>query len=138
MVASTKTMLAAMFCMAGLTLAQAQEPVTKANMVKITATETAGRVVDRAMQIHGGMGLTVEVPIEHWFRQARDARVADGINDFFSGFDSEFGSSVFGSIPGLSIGWGLYLTLLGSIAGAIFAIGAAINDNNAAKATALG
>jgi Cu/Ag efflux protein CusF len=38
MAASMRMMLAALFCVAGLTLAQAQEPVTKANMIKISAT----------------------------------------------------------------------------------------------------
>lgn len=50
-------------------------------MVKITGTETATRVIDRAMQIHGGVGLTLELPLEHWFREVRAARIVDGVND---------------------------------------------------------
>ena len=56
MVASTKTMLAAMFCMAGLTLAQAQEPVTKANMVKITATIQAIDQTTRTITLRDDKG----------------------------------------------------------------------------------
>lgn len=51
------------------------------SMVKIAATETATRVVDRAMQVHGGTGLTTELPLEHWFRQLRGARVSGGASD---------------------------------------------------------
>ena len=41
-------------------------------MVKVTATEMASRVVDRAIQVHGGMGLSSELPLEWWYRQTAD------------------------------------------------------------------
>jgi len=50
-------------------------------MVKIAGTETATRVIDRSMQIHGGVGLTLEFPLEHWFREIRAARIVDGVNE---------------------------------------------------------
>lgn len=51
------------------------------SMVKVASTEMATRVVDRAMQVHGGSGLTTELPLEHWFRQLRGARIAAGPSD---------------------------------------------------------
>jgi acyl-CoA dehydrogenase len=51
---------------------------TDAAVAKIVATEAAARVVDRAMQIHGGMGMTKELPLERWFRELRIRRVGEG------------------------------------------------------------
>lgn len=50
----------------------------ESSMAKVTATETAGRVVDRAIQIHGGMGLTKEMPLERWYRELRIKRIGEG------------------------------------------------------------
>jgi len=36
------------------------------------------RVVDRAIQIHGGMGLSQEFPLEVMFRDARSRLIAEG------------------------------------------------------------
>jgi acyl-CoA dehydrogenase len=47
-------------------------------MVKAYATETWFRAFDRAIQVHGGMGLTNEVRLVDGFMQARIARIADG------------------------------------------------------------
>jgi acyl-CoA dehydrogenase len=51
---------------------------TEAAVAKIAATEAAARVVDRAMQIHGGMGMTKEMPLERWYRELRIRRVGEG------------------------------------------------------------
>ena len=50
-------------------------------MVKIMATEMLGKVADRAIQIHGGMGLTKALPLEHIYRNARVDRIVDGPNE---------------------------------------------------------
>ena len=50
-------------------------------MVKITATEMVGRVVDRAIQIHGGVGLTKDLPLEWWYRQVRAIRITEGATE---------------------------------------------------------
>jgi acyl-CoA dehydrogenase len=34
--------------------------------------------VDAMMQILGGMGMTKDMPLEHWFRGLRVARVVEG------------------------------------------------------------
>jgi acyl-CoA dehydrogenase len=50
-------------------------------MVKILATEMAFRVLDRAIQVHGGMGLSSELPLEWWFRQIRSLRITEGATE---------------------------------------------------------
>lgn len=52
-----------------------------ASMAKVVATEAAGRVVDRAMQIHGGMGVAKEMPFERWYRELRIRRIGEGPNE---------------------------------------------------------
>jgi alkylation response protein AidB-like acyl-CoA dehydrogenase len=45
------------------------------------ATEMVGRVVDRAIQVHGGVGLTKDLPLEWWYRQVRSIRVTEGASE---------------------------------------------------------
>src|SRR3954463_5499291 len=51
---------------------------TEAAMAKLVATEGAGRVVDRSMQIHGGAGMSKDLPLERWYRELRIRRVGEG------------------------------------------------------------
>ncbi len=51
---------------------------TEAAMAKLVATEAAGRVVDRAIQIHGGIGVTKDLPLERWYRELRIRRIGEG------------------------------------------------------------
>ena len=48
---------------------------TDAAIAKVYATEAAGRVVDRCMQVLGAMGMTHEMPMERWYRELRIRRV---------------------------------------------------------------
>ena len=48
------------------------------SVAKVFATEAAGRVVDRCMQIFGAMGMTHELPLERWYRELRIRRVGEG------------------------------------------------------------
>jgi acyl-CoA dehydrogenase len=50
-------------------------------MVKVMSTEMASRVVDRAIQVHGGVGLTKDLPLEWWYRQIRSTRITEGANE---------------------------------------------------------
>ena len=50
-------------------------------MVKVQASETLGRVVDRAVQIFGGMGFCKDLPIERYYRDARVYRIFDGTSE---------------------------------------------------------
>ena len=51
---------------------------TEASIAKVVATETAGRVIDRCIQIMGGMGLSQELPLERWYRELRIKRIGEG------------------------------------------------------------
>lgn len=50
-------------------------------MVKVHAAETLGRVVDRGVQLFGGMGFCKELPIERYYRDARIYRIFDGTSE---------------------------------------------------------
>lgn len=54
---------------------------TEAAMSKVVATEASHRVVDRAMQIHGGYGMTKDLPLERWYRELRIRRIGEGPNE---------------------------------------------------------
>ena len=54
-------------------------------MVKVHAAETMGRVVDRAVQVFGGMGFCKELPIERYYRDARIYRIFDGTSEIHRG-----------------------------------------------------
>jgi alkylation response protein AidB-like acyl-CoA dehydrogenase len=59
--------------------ARRREPFrTEAAMAKLIASEAGGRVVDRSMQIFGGMGMTKDLPLERWYREMRIRRVGEG------------------------------------------------------------
>ncbi|MAS03409.1 MAG: acyl-CoA dehydrogenase [Ahrensia sp.] len=57
------------------------DPRAKISMLKVQASETLGRVVDRAMQIYGGMGFSKDLPIERYYRDARIYRIFDGASE---------------------------------------------------------
>lgn len=50
----------------------------EASMVKIMGTEMIGRVVDRAIQLFGGMGVSKELPLEYMYRMVRVYRIVEG------------------------------------------------------------
>jgi len=50
-------------------------------MVKLFATEMAGRVVDRMLQIHGGSGYAKDVGIERIYRDVRVQRIIEGTSE---------------------------------------------------------
>lgn len=57
-------------------------PATKeVSIVKASATEMLCRVMDRCIQVHGGMGLTNELRLEAGFRFARTMRIPDGTSE---------------------------------------------------------
>ena len=51
------------------------------SMVKAFSTEMLGRVMDRSIQIHGGMGLANELRLEEGYRFARVMRIPDGTGE---------------------------------------------------------
>jgi acyl-CoA dehydrogenase len=50
-------------------------------VAKLKATEMLAMVADEALQIHGGMGLMTEMPLERIWRDARIERIWDGTSE---------------------------------------------------------
>ena len=64
------------------TKADKGQPFRKeAAMAKLVATEAAGRVVDRSMQMFGGLGVAKDLPFERWYREMRIRRIGEGPNE---------------------------------------------------------
>ena len=53
----------------------------KASMAKLFATEAAQRIVDQALQIHGGMGVVTGTPVERLYRDVRALRIYEGTSE---------------------------------------------------------
>jgi acyl-CoA dehydrogenase len=51
------------------------------SMAKLFGGVKANEIVDRVMQIHGGMGYTRELPIERWYRELRLLRIYEGTDE---------------------------------------------------------
>lgn len=51
------------------------------SMCKLAASEMVGRVADRVVQIHGGMGLVRGFPVERFYRDIRHYRVGEGSSE---------------------------------------------------------
>lgn len=53
----------------------------EAALAKMVATENAQRVIDRAVQIHGGLGVTRGVKVEELYREIRALRIYEGATE---------------------------------------------------------
>lgn len=53
----------------------------QASLAKLYGANMANRVVDRVLQMHGGMGYTKALPIERWYREMRLFRIFDGTDE---------------------------------------------------------
>ncbi len=53
----------------------------EAAMAKMTATENAQRVIDMALQMHGGLGVKVGVKVESLYRDIRALRIYEGATE---------------------------------------------------------
>jgi alkylation response protein AidB-like acyl-CoA dehydrogenase len=49
---------------------------------KVTCTQRAFEVANEALQVLGGIGLSRELPVEKYFRDARASLIEDGVNEF--------------------------------------------------------
>jgi len=54
---------------------------TEASMAKLFASETAMFITHQAVQIHGGMGYSKEMPIERYFRDAKITEIYEGTSE---------------------------------------------------------
>ena len=53
----------------------------EAYMAKLFADEMSFRVVDRVLQIHGGVGLTLDLPLAKWFVDQRSRMITEGASE---------------------------------------------------------
>ena len=84
MIADSETELEAarwLILRAAWTVDQGMDPRHSSSMAKLYGANMVNRVVDRVMQIHGGMGYTRELPIERWYRQVRLYRIFEGTDE---------------------------------------------------------
>src|SRR5258705_1243232 len=50
----------------------------EASIAKLYSSEVLGRVIDAAVQIHGGYRVAQEVPLERWYREGPVCRIGEG------------------------------------------------------------
>ena len=53
----------------------------EASMVKYCAGEWGCRSIDKIMQVFGGIGETLDMPIPHWYHMLRHARIGGGTSE---------------------------------------------------------
>ena len=68
-------------CVGTATAAQAQAYSAQAAMAKMAATENAQRVIDMALQMHGGLGVKVGTKVESLYRDIRSLRIYEGATE---------------------------------------------------------
>ncbi len=54
---------------------------TEASIAKLTASEAAMFITHQALQIHGGMGYSKEMPLERYFRDAKITEIYEGTSE---------------------------------------------------------
>ncbi|MGQ0585654.1 MAG: acyl-CoA dehydrogenase family protein [Gammaproteobacteria bacterium] len=59
----------------------AERVTREASMAKLHATESAQRVIDAAVQMFGGLGVTTGVPVEALYREIRALRIYEGASE---------------------------------------------------------
>jgi acyl-CoA dehydrogenase len=60
---------------------QGARTTREAAMAKLVATENAQRVIDRALQMHGGLGVKVGSVVESLYREIRALRIYEGASE---------------------------------------------------------
>lgn len=62
-------------------LEQGDRARQETSMTKVHVAETVCRVLDRAIQICGGLGISYDLPLSHWYEAARAFRIYDGASE---------------------------------------------------------
>lgn len=60
---------------------QGDEARVEIGLIKVYGAKMLHNVIDRAIQVHGAMGVTEDTPLERMYRQARFARIYDGADE---------------------------------------------------------
>ena len=60
---------------------QGKDVTVDAAIVKLYASEAMTEVADKALQVHGGMGFSRELPMERYYRDARILRIFEGTTE---------------------------------------------------------
>ncbi len=62
-------------------LDEGDEARVEVSLIKFFAARVLNEVVDRAIQVHGGLGMTDDTPLALMYRMARGARIYDGADE---------------------------------------------------------
>lgn len=62
-------------------LDQNQDSRHASSIAKLFSAGMVNQVIDRVLQIHGGMGYTRELPLERWYRSVRVFRILEGSDE---------------------------------------------------------
>lgn len=57
---------------------QGEEARIEIGLIKVYGAQMLHNVIDRAIQVHGALGVTEDTPLERMYRHARFARIYDG------------------------------------------------------------
>ena len=57
---------------------EGETPRAEISTIKVAGAAMLHNVIDRAVQVHGAMGVSGETPLERMYRAARSARILDG------------------------------------------------------------
>ena len=51
------------------------------SLIKFFTANVLRQVLDRAIQVHGGLGITDDVVLSYWYRHERASRIYDGADE---------------------------------------------------------
>ncbi len=70
--------LSAAWAIENLGMSKARDEVA---MIKFVVANVMNKILDRALQIHGGLGMSDDTILAYWFRHERAARIYDGADE---------------------------------------------------------
>ncbi len=68
---------------AAMAMDQGTEARVEISLVKFWGAAMPHNVIDRAIQVHGALGVTSDTPLERMYREARYARIYDGPDEVY-------------------------------------------------------